>query len=45
MHDGASYTFSNAVLRHRGEATAASQRYFLLSTTDRDALLDFLRSL
>jgi CxxC motif-containing protein (DUF1111 family) len=45
MHDGASYTFSDAVLRHAGEASVASQRYFQLSPTDRDALLDFLRSL
>jgi len=45
MHDGASYTYSDAILRHAGEASAASQRYFQLSPADRGALLDFLRSL
>lgn len=45
MHDGNSFTFSDAILRHQHEAGAASQAFFRLSAGDRDALLLFLRSL
>jgi len=27
MHDGASYTFSDAILRHSGEASTAAKNY------------------
>jgi CxxC motif-containing protein (DUF1111 family) len=45
MHDGASVTFADAIRRHRGEASEASRNFQELSGADREALLDFLRSL
>jgi CxxC motif-containing protein (DUF1111 family) len=45
MHDGASLTVNDAILRHRGEAADVIERYQRLSDADRAALLEFLRSL
>jgi CxxC motif-containing protein (DUF1111 family) len=45
MHDGASVTLGDAIRRHRGEASDASQRFKTLTPSDQDALLEFLRSL
>jgi CxxC motif-containing protein (DUF1111 family) len=45
MHDGASVTFLEAILRHRGEALLVMLRYKLLSHKDKEALFEFLRSL
>jgi CxxC motif-containing protein (DUF1111 family) len=45
MHDGATFTLSDAILRHSGEAAGASARYFSLPASDRDAVLSFLKSL
>jgi CxxC motif-containing protein (DUF1111 family) len=45
MHDGASFTLSDAILRHSGEASGAVNRYFLMNASDRAALLTFLKSL
>ncbi|HKA37367.1 MAG TPA: di-heme oxidoredictase family protein [Thermoanaerobaculia bacterium] len=45
MHDGESVTPSDAIKRHRGEAADSSFRFRLLSPADREALLEFLRSL
>jgi len=45
MHDGASVTLSDAIKRHRGEAQAATRSFERLSAADRDALLEFLKSL
>ncbi len=45
MHDGLSVTLSDAIERHRDEALAARSRYRLLPAADRDALLEFLKSL
>ncbi|HUL42300.1 MAG TPA: di-heme oxidoredictase family protein [Burkholderiales bacterium] len=45
MHDGASVTFADAIRRHRGEASGSSRNFYELSGGDREALLDFLRSL
>ena len=45
MHDGASVTLSDAIDRHRGEAKSARRRFRCLSAADRDALLEFLKSL
>jgi CxxC motif-containing protein (DUF1111 family) len=45
MHDGNSFTYSDAILRHDNEGRTARQAYFTLSAPDRDALLLFLRSL
>ena len=45
MHDGASFTFRDAILRHRGEAQDESRRFDRLSKQDQQALIGFLRSL
>jgi CxxC motif-containing protein (DUF1111 family) len=45
MHDGASVTFADAIQRHRGEASAVTRNFQGLSASDREALLEFLRSL
>src|SRR5271169_3985110 len=45
MHDGASLTFRDAIGRHRGEATHASQQFEKLTKQDQDAILEFLKSL
>jgi len=45
MHDGLSFTLNEAILRHGGEATLVSLNYRFLSTTERNSLLTFLRSL
>jgi CxxC motif-containing protein (DUF1111 family) len=45
MHDGNSFTFSDAILRHQHEGGGASNRFFQLPVGDRDAVLQFLRSL
>ena len=45
MHDGASLTFSDAILRHRGEAAHVTQQFERLKSGEKDALLEFLRSL
>lgn len=45
MHDGASLTFREAILRHRGEASDVTRRFEKLSTAEQDAIVEFLRSL
>lgn len=45
MHDGRTLTLSDAIGRHQHEAGAASRAFFNLGAADRDALLQFLRSL
>ena len=45
MHDGGSVTFTDAIRRHRGEASTASHNFQQLSHAEREALLEFLRSL
>ncbi|HET9319415.1 MAG TPA: di-heme oxidoredictase family protein [Bryobacteraceae bacterium] len=45
MHDGASTTFRDAILRHRKEAEQAAQRFRRLGRADQEALFEFLRSL
>jgi CxxC motif-containing protein (DUF1111 family) len=45
MHDGASVTFEDAILRHRGEASDVTTRFRRLSVNDQKAILEFLRSL
>jgi CxxC motif-containing protein (DUF1111 family) len=45
MHDGASLTLNDAILRHGGEASDARRRFSSLGDVDREALLTFLRSL
>jgi CxxC motif-containing protein (DUF1111 family) len=45
MHDGASLTRNEAVLRHAGEATSVINSYRNLSTTQKNQLITFLNSL
>jgi CxxC motif-containing protein (DUF1111 family) len=45
MHDGASFTFTDAILRHRGEAREVTEKFEKLKPADRAALLEFLKSL
>jgi len=45
MHDGASLTFTDAILRHRVEADQAAQRFRRLPPGDQESVLEFLRSL
>jgi CxxC motif-containing protein (DUF1111 family) len=45
MHDGASLTFRDAILRHRGEADEVKERFERLSPADQEAIAEFLRSL
>jgi len=42
MHDGASLTYLEAILRHRGEATEITQRFLALSEFDQWCLLIYL---
>lgn len=45
MHDGASVTFSDAIQRHRGEASQVTEAFEKLSPAEKKALLTFLQSL
>jgi CxxC motif-containing protein (DUF1111 family) len=45
MHDGASLTFLDAIRRHQREARGITKRFYSLSSTQRNQVLDFLRSL
>ena len=45
MHDGASLTFPEAILRHQGEAQKVTRRFQKLSRRDREALVEFLKLL
>ena len=45
MHDGASVTLLDAILRHGGEARHVTKKFERLKPSEKDALLDFLRSL
>jgi CxxC motif-containing protein (DUF1111 family) len=45
MHDGNSATLTDAIERHGGEASRSAQRFANLSPSDKQALLEFLRSL
>jgi CxxC motif-containing protein (DUF1111 family) len=45
LHDGRARNLTEAVMWHGGEALAARNRFALLSTADRQALLAFLKSL
>jgi CxxC motif-containing protein (DUF1111 family) len=45
MHDGASLTFRDAIIRHRGEANEVTQRFERLSQADQQAIVEFLKSL
>ena len=45
MHDGASLTLRDAILRHRGEATQVTQKFERLTKADQQAIIEFLKSL
>ena len=45
MHDGASLTFNESILRHAGEATFVTNNYRSLSPSQQNALITFLKSL
>jgi CxxC motif-containing protein (DUF1111 family) len=45
MHDGASVTLRDAILRHGKEAEQATRAYRKLAPKEQDAILEFLRSL
>jgi CxxC motif-containing protein (DUF1111 family) len=45
MHDGASLTFRDAILRHAGEAEHVTKRFDKLSRADQEAIIEFLKSL
>jgi len=45
MHDGLSGTLDGAIRRHAGEAATVTEQYLRLSGTEREALLDFLKTL
>jgi CxxC motif-containing protein (DUF1111 family) len=45
MHDGASLTFRDAILRHRGEASNVTERFEILSEAYQSAIIEFLKSL
>jgi CxxC motif-containing protein (DUF1111 family) len=45
MHDGASPTFREAIIRHRGEAKSVTARFEKLDQADQDAIIEFLKSL
>src|SRR6202049_1505544 len=45
MHDGASLTIRDAILRHHGEANHVSQQFENLKNEDQEAIIEFLKSL
>jgi CxxC motif-containing protein (DUF1111 family) len=45
LHDGASLSLSDAILRHAGEATTVINNYNALSATQQRQLITFLQSL
>src|ERR1700733_9746803 len=45
MHDGASHTFHDAIVRHAGEAAHVTQQFEKLKPDDQEAIIAFLKSL
>ena len=45
MHDAASLTFRDAILRHQGEASHVIQQFGKLKREDQEAIIEFLKSL
>jgi CxxC motif-containing protein (DUF1111 family) len=45
MHDGASLTLRDAILRHHGEASHVSQQFEKMKRVDQEAIIEFLSSL
>jgi len=45
MHDGATLTFNESILRHAGEARGVTNRYRSLTTAQQNQIITFLKSL
>ena len=45
MHDGATLTFNESILRHAGEATTVINRYRNLTNAQRNQIIVFLQSM
>ena len=45
MHDGETLTFTDAILRHAGEATTVINRFRALTATQRNQIVTFIQSL
>ena len=45
MHDGVSVTLLDAIRRHKGEAEQVTEKFEKLKASEKEALLEFLRSL
>jgi len=45
MHDGATLTFNESILRHAGEARGVTNNYRSLTATQQNQLITFLKSL
>jgi CxxC motif-containing protein (DUF1111 family) len=45
MHDGRSPTLTAAILAHGGEAQTARDAFAAMSTSNKDAIVDFLKNL
>jgi CxxC motif-containing protein (DUF1111 family) len=45
MHDGASVTFRDSILRHAGEAKNVTTQFEKLKSEDQEAVIEFLKSL
>jgi len=45
MHDQASLTLRDAIVRHGGEASGVTQRFRTLSHREQEAIIEFLKSL
>jgi CxxC motif-containing protein (DUF1111 family) len=45
MHDGASLTFRDAIVRHHGEASHVTTQFQKLTRADQEAIIEFLKSL
>ena len=45
MHDGASLSFRDAIMRHNGEAAHVTKQFEKLKRDDQEAIVEFLKSL
>jgi CxxC motif-containing protein (DUF1111 family) len=45
MHDGASLSFQDAIIRHHGEASEVTRRFQRLTREDQESILEFLKCL
>jgi CxxC motif-containing protein (DUF1111 family) len=45
MHDGLSFTLTEAITRHAGQAASVTKRYAMLTAAQKSQVLAFLNSL